>query len=68
MPAETPKVDAAKSASTPTVEAVPAAVHSSGPSSDVGASASDVNKMSAEEQLARFAEALKEADWGHQPC
>jgi hypothetical protein len=25
-------------------------------------------KMSREEQLAQFEEALKEEDWGHQPC
>lgn len=26
------------------------------------------NDLSPEEQLARFEEALKEEDWGHQPC
>ncbi|MBL9139846.1 MAG: hypothetical protein JNK85_28505 [Verrucomicrobiales bacterium] len=25
-------------------------------------------RISSEEQLARFEEALKEEDWGHQPC
>jgi hypothetical protein len=29
---------------------------------------SDVSKLSKEEQMARFEEALKESDWGHQPC
>ena len=28
----------------------------------------DVNKLTAEEQMARFEKELKEEDWGHQPC
>lgn len=39
---------------------------------DAGASAAnDPNapkKLSPEEQMAAFEDALKEADWGHQPC
>jgi hypothetical protein len=27
-----------------------------------------VNELSPEEQMARFEDALKEEDWGHQPC
>jgi hypothetical protein len=27
-----------------------------------------VETLSAEEQMARYEEALKEEDWGHQPC
>lgn len=26
------------------------------------------NELSPEEQMARFEDALKEEDWGHQPC
>ena len=29
---------------------------------------SDVNKLTAEEQMALFEKDLKENDWGHQPC
>jgi hypothetical protein len=29
---------------------------------------SDISKLTAEEQLARFEKELKENDWGHQPC
>ncbi len=28
----------------------------------------DPNELSEEEQMERFAEQLKEDDWGHQPC
>ena len=28
----------------------------------------DPNKLSAEEQMARYEKELKETDWGHQPC
>ncbi|MBX7208645.1 MAG: hypothetical protein K1X78_10055 [Verrucomicrobiaceae bacterium] len=28
----------------------------------------DAHDLSAEEQMARYEEALKESDWGHQPC
>jgi len=28
----------------------------------------EVTKLTAEEQMARFEEALKQEDWGHQPC
>lgn len=28
----------------------------------------DARALTAEEQMARFEEALKESDWGHQPC
>jgi len=27
-----------------------------------------VEKLSPEEQMARYEESLKESDWGHQPC
>ena len=30
--------------------------------------AKDLEKLSAEEQLAAYEESLKEDDWGHQPC
>jgi hypothetical protein len=29
---------------------------------------SEVNKLTAEEQMALFEKDLKENDWGHQPC
>lgn len=28
----------------------------------------DSSALSTEEQMAKFEEALKESDWGHQPC
>ena len=51
----------------------PAAGSSELPKSDA-ATASDAQnpdapkKLSAEEQMAAFEDALKESDWGHQPC
>jgi hypothetical protein len=30
--------------------------------------AQDEGPLSAEEQMARFEKALKDEDWGHQPC
>lgn len=30
--------------------------------------ADDAPELTPEEQMARFEEALKEEDWGHQPC
>ena len=30
--------------------------------------AEGMEKLSPEEQMARYEEALKESDWGHQPC
>jgi hypothetical protein len=38
-----------------------------GPASE-GSEPIDVNKLSAEEQMALFEKDLKENDWGHQPC
>lgn len=37
-------------------------------SSAPDAPATDPASLSADEQHARFVEALKESDWGHQPC
>lgn len=41
------------------------------PASDAGKKKEpppDPNALSPEEQMERFAEKLKEDDWGHQPC
>ena len=38
------------------------------PSSPQDPNAPDSATLSKEEQLARFEEALKDEDWGHQPC
>jgi hypothetical protein len=35
---------------------------------EAGASMPPVPELSPEEQMARFEAALKEEDWGHQPC
>ena len=38
------------------------------PAPDADGTGKPVEELSAEEQLARFEEALKNDDWGHQPC
>ena len=52
--------------------AVPAAADAPvAPKPLVGTAVSDAidpNLLTPEEQLARFEQALKETDWGHQPC
>jgi hypothetical protein len=59
---------------TPREESQPAphaAPPAPGPESTVPAATGDqrpVTELTAEEQMARFEAALKEEDWGHQPC
>ncbi len=38
------------------------------PADDSAGSGSPLKPLSADEQMAAFEEALKEEDWGHQPC
>jgi hypothetical protein len=48
------------------VDAVPSAKVS--PSPGTASHSASEAALSAEEQMERFAEDLKENDWGHQPC
>ena len=50
----------------PTAAPTPPGVVPAAPSPDAEAAASSL--LSPEVQMARFEAALKESDWGHQPC
>jgi hypothetical protein len=47
-------------------ELPPAPESAASPAADAASQAAPA--LSPEEQMARFEEALKETDWGHQPC
>ena len=48
--------------------ALAAQANSSLASPSISDASSEIAELSAEEQMRRFEAALKEADWGHQPC
>jgi hypothetical protein len=44
------------------------AVTTSAPPAPAGGTAESPEKLTPEEQMERFAQELKNEDWGHQPC
>jgi len=62
-----PEADQAKASSTKAKKQSDLQAPSTG-AGDVQMSTEEMNNLSPEEQLARFEEAMKNDDWGHQPC
>ena len=57
---DVPPVSPAAPSSTPTPPIPPEASHANAPQ--------PAGELTPEEQMERFAQELKETDWGHQPC